>query len=162
MSTNQATCQELCTSVATVITALVDVNGVCDYPVSGIQPRDVVVTDCVIAAVRTLRVSDNTILVTVEAVVEFQFSVTQPEGNPVAQHAECGTTIEFLLNLEPPLAFFDQPCTPELQCQAVYAGFDPQLGAEEFIVTVTGTVSCNACQPAVVNVQLCSASDLEQ
>lgn len=162
MSTSEETCQELCTSVATVITALIEVNGVCDYAVSDMQIRDVVVTGCVIASVRTPRVSDDTILVTVEAVVEFRFNAIQPGGNPVAQHAECGTTIEFLLNLLPPLTFFDQPCTPELQCRAVYAGFDPQIGAEEFIVTVTGTVSCYACQSAVVNVQLCPASDWEQ
>ncbi|AEJ41845.1 hypothetical protein TPY_3693 [Sulfobacillus acidophilus TPY] len=158
MSTGEETCQELCTAISTVITALIDADGVCDYPVSDIPIHDVVVTGCAIASVRTFRVSDDTILVTVEAVVEFNFNAIQPDGNAVTQHAECGTTIEFLLNLLPPLTFFDQPCTPELECQAVYAGFDPQIGAEEFIVTVTGTVSCPACESAVVNVKLCPVS----
>lgn len=150
-------CQELCTGLAAGITVPVDVSGVCDYPVTDGRLTDVVVTGCHITSVSSLRVSEETMLVTVQVVVSFRFTGILPNDRRVEQTAECATTIEFLLSILPPVAFFDIPCTAELKCEAVDAGFDPQLAAQEFIVAVNGTVTCTGCQRAVVNVQRCSA-----
>jgi hypothetical protein len=157
MPSPDPTCQELCTAKASLNPVAVRVVGVCDYPVNGFAISDVVVTGCVITSTSTLAVSSDTVLVTVQAVVQFTFTGTRPDGSTFAGADECGTELQFLVTpVEPPATVFAEvPCATELVCSAVDAGFDPALGVEEFILTVTGTVACYGCESAVVNVALC-------
>jgi hypothetical protein len=156
MSSN-ANCQELCTATASLNPVSVQILGVCDYLFSGFTISDVVVTGCVITSTSTLAVSSDTVLVTVQVVVQFTFNGTQPDGTSFHEAAECGTEIQFLVTpVQFPVSLFREiPCGVELTCSAVDAGFDPSLGAEEFIITLTGTVACYGCENAVVNVELC-------
>lgn len=157
MPSPDANCQELCTATASLNPVSVQVLGVCDYLVSGFTISAVVVTGCVITSSSTLAISADTVLVTVQVVVQFTFTGTRPDGTSFTEAAECGTELRFLVTpVEFPVSLFQEiPCATELACSAVDAGFDATLGAEEFIITVTGTVACYGCESAVVNVELC-------
>jgi hypothetical protein len=150
-------CQELCTDIASVATSPVQIIGVCDYTVSN-PLEDVTVTGCTIQEAAASPISDSQVLVSTNVTVEF----TAVEGSGSAPFsAQCETHMSVVVTvINPPATLSEHlPCTPTLTCAARYAGFEPQLtpeiGAEEFIITVTGMVSCPNCQPAVVNVQLC-------
>lgn len=157
MSSSDQTCQELCTSTASLHATPVNVTGVCDYPVSGFTISDVAVTGCTVQVVNILPVSTDTVAVTVDAAVAFTFTGTRPDGSTFTASAQCDTVIDVLVTpVQPPVSLFQEiPCTADLACEAADAGFDPAIGAQEFIVTVTGTVSCYGCTSAVVGVQLC-------
>lgn len=152
-------CQELCTAIASVATSSVQMAGVCDYRVSN-PLEDVTVTGCTIQESSASPISDSQVLVSANVSVEFT-AVEASSG--IHFSAECETHMSVVVNVfNPPATLSDQlPCTLSLSCNARYAGYLPHLtpeipiGAEEFIITVTGTVSCPNCQPAVVNVQLC-------
>jgi hypothetical protein len=161
MSSPDQTCQELCTATASLNPVSVRVVGVCDYPVTGFAMSDVVVTGCVISSASTLPISSDTVLVTVQVVVQFTFTGTRPDGTTFSETAECGTELRFLVTpVQFPVTLFQEiPCATELVCSASDAGFDPTLGAEEFIITVAGTVACYGCVSAVVNVPLCPPTD---
>jgi hypothetical protein len=154
-------CQSLCTATATLHVSPVQVTGVCDFPISGFIISDVVVTGCVVTSVLSLVVRPQTVLITLEAVVTFDYTATFPDGSSEGLSNECLSTIEFLLTpVTPPEHLVEElPCTGNLSCTAIDAGFDPVLSAQEFVVTVTGSISCYGCQRAVVNVSLCP-SDL--
>ncbi|MCL6562825.1 MAG: hypothetical protein K6U87_07435 [Firmicutes bacterium] len=157
MPPSEANCQELCTATASLNPVSVRVLGVCDYLVDGFTISDVVVTGCVITSASTLAISADTALVTVQVVVQFRFTGTQPDGTSFSETAECATEIAFLITpVQFPVRLFGEvPCAIDLSCSATAAGFDAAIGAEEFIVTVTGTVACYGCESAVVNVELC-------
>lgn len=156
-------CQELCTDIASVAISAVQMIGVCDYRVSN-PLEDVTVTDCVIQESTVSAVSDSQVLVSADITVDFT-AVEASSGEPLS--AQCETYLSVVATVATPPATLSAqlPCTPSLTCNARYAGFEPQLspeiriGAEEFIITVTGMVSCPNCQAAVVNVQLCPSAD---
>lgn len=161
MPTSDQSCQALCTNTASVTPVTVSVLGVCDYPVSN-PLIDVMVTGCTIQSVSTLPFAKTEVEVAVEVSVQFTFVES---GSTVPMTAECKSFIQFIVTAaEPPATVSEQlPCTTDLACSARHAGFEPALtpkvSAEEFIITITGTVSCTVCLPAVVNVQLCPPVD---
>lgn len=157
MSPSDVNCQELCTATASLNPVSVQVLGVCDYLVSGFTISDVVVTGCVIPSSSTLAISADTVLVTAQVVVQFTFTGTQPDGTSFNEAAECATEVQFLVTpVQFPVSLFREiPCATDLICSAIDAGFDASIGAEEFIITITGTVACYGCENAVVNVELC-------
>lgn len=150
-------CQELCTAIASVATSPVQMVGVCDYTVSN-PLEDVTVTGCAVQEAAVSPISDSQALVSANATVEFT-AAEASSGVPFS--ALCETHMSVVITvLSPPATLSAQfPCTLSLTCSARYAGYEPQLSAEEFIITVTGTLSCPTCQPAVVNVQLCPTAD---
>ena len=152
-------CQELCSAIAGVAAVPVQVVGVCDYNVS-MPFEDVTVTGSAIQQADAFAVSDTEILLSVTVAVYFT-AVESPSGTPVS--AQCETSMSVILTVaEPPAAVSDRfPCTTDLVANARYAGFEPALtpevSAEEFIITVGGTVACTTCLPAVVDVGLCAS-----
>lgn len=158
MSAPVQPCQDLCTDVASVATASVLMIGVCDDTVS-MPFEDVSVTGCTIQEASASPISDSKVLVSVNVAVDFT-AVESSSGIPVS--GQCDTHMSAVVTaVNPPATLSDQlGCSQNLACSARYAGYEPNLtplGAEEFIITVSGTVSCTNCQPAVVNVQLCSS-----
>ncbi|MCY0865389.1 MAG: hypothetical protein OWQ57_10595 [Sulfobacillus sp.] len=151
MSSSEVTCQELCTATATPVVTPVKVTGVCDYAVST-PLGQVTVSDCQIESVSSLAISSTTVLISVQTVVHFTFVLDDTH-----QTAECRTVIEFLLSpVEPPVTLLEfPPCLADVTCRTTYAGYDRFIDAEEFLVTVIGSVSCYGCESTVVNVQLC-------
>lgn len=152
-------CQDLCTAIASVNSATVQAVGVCDYPVSN-PLEDVMVTDCTIQQASADPISDTQVLVSATVAVDFT-AVEASSGIPFS--AQCETTISVIVTAAPPPATVSTqlPCTTDLTCSARYAGLAPMLTpleAEEFIITVSGTVSCTSCEPTVVNVQLCPST----
>jgi hypothetical protein len=162
MSAPDQNCQELCTAIASGVSAPVQALGVCDYQVSN-PLEDVVVTGCTVEEAFATPISDTRVLVTVNVAVDFT-AVEASSGLPFS--AQCETSIPVIVTLAPPPAatISEQfPCTTDVTCTAQYAGFEPapspDISAEEFIISVTGSVSCTSCAPATVNVQLCPTAD---
>lgn len=159
MRASDQPCQDLCTATASVTPVTVSVVGVCDYEVSN-PLSDVMVTGCTVQSVQTLPISETDVFVSVDVIVTFTF--VESGGTPGS--GQCETLIQFSITAaQPPATVSEQlPCTTDLTCTARDAGFEPNLtpevSAEEFIITITGTVSCTSCLPAVVNVQLCPSA----
>jgi len=151
MSSPDSPCQDLCTSLASRVTTPIEATGVCDYAVSA-PLTQVTVSDCRVDSVSSLIISDTTALITVQTVVSFTFLI-----NDTRQAAECRTAVDLLISpVEAPVTLSSSPpCMAEVTCRATYAGYDPLVEAEEFLVTVIGTVSCYGCESTVVTVPLC-------
>ena len=160
MTVPDQTCQEICTAIASTSSMIVQAVGVCDYVVSN-PLSDVTVTGCVIEGANTHAINSTLVLVSVITLLDF---TAVESGSSVPESFQCEAFIDFIITAAefPASVSDDLPCTANLTCTARYAGFEPVLtpdtSAEEFVVTVSGTITCTSCLPATVNVQLCPST----
>lgn len=151
-------CQNLCTALADLTPTPISALGVCDFPVTGFTISDVVVTGCTIDLLVIEPLSETVVAVSVGVIISFTYTGTRPDGSTFADTGECNATVQFKASpvQEDYSLAEDIPCAANLSCTAVDAGYDPTLGVEEFIVSISGTLSCYGCQTAVVTVQECT------
>lgn len=158
MSEVDQPCQELCTAIASLKPTPFTALNVCDFPTN--RPlSDVVVQDCTIVLAILERLSEDTVILSVLVTIDFTYASAGPDGNTVSNAGRCDTTVQIKLKpVEEGFTLAEVPCSGTLECQARDAGFDPSVGAQQFIVTLTGSLSCYGCQNQIVNTQLCSSA----
>lgn len=151
-------CIAVCAPPAEDATRAIPIHsGVVQFSSDGVVLSDVMVTGCTVAHVFFTEITSRAVGLTVGVAVDFSF-VGTVDGFTFSGTSTVEGDIFFDVVLLPTHESFASPldCAAEFTCAARYAGVDPTTGLQQFIVHLTGSVTCVGCpQVPYIIVQAC-------